>query len=89
MTGPDGTVYQTCRVISGPEGTTIWWWDPALHDARPVVTSTYGLEQRSAGSRHYQLPTDDGEVHVARSHSCGCGHPMKRWRLPKPVREAG
>lgn len=87
MTAPSGETFQTCRVFSGPDGTQVWWWDPALRDARVVLSSPFGLEQISAGSRHYQLPTDEGEAHVARSHSCGCGHPMKRWQLPKPVRE--
>lgn len=89
MTDASGEVFQTCRVVSGPDGTAVWSWDRELNDARIVVSSPFGLEQVSNGSRHYRLPTGDGEARIARSHSCGCGHPMKRWRLPKPVRDSG
>lgn len=87
VTGADGTVYQTCRVLSGPEGTVAYWWDREIGDARAVVTTDAQLVANAPNSRHYTLATEDGTVHVSRTHGCGCGHPMKRWRLPKPVRE--
>lgn len=90
VTGPDGTVYQVCRVVAGPDGTQVWWWDRELGTARTVVESSYSPEQLTAGGRRYTLALDDGtEAAIVRQTGCGCGHPMKRWQLPKPVREAG
>jgi hypothetical protein len=84
----DETVYLVCRVHSGPDGTTIWWWDPALQDARPIVSSSFGIERDHPAGRHYSLGLDDGDepVRIIWGTGCACGHPMKRWTLPKPAR---
>lgn len=85
VTAPDGVVHQTCRVISGPDGTQVWAWDRDLGDARVVVSSPFAVEQVSPGSRNYRLGMQgsDAVAQIKRSHSCGCGHPMKRWRPPR------
>lgn len=87
VTAPDGGVYRVCRVHSGPDGTKAYWWDPELGDARVVVSSDYAPEATAHGSRHYDLPTVDGSATIIHETGCGCGHPMKRWRLPAPVME--
>lgn len=88
VTAPDGTVYQTCRVHSDASGTRVWWWDRELGDARVVVDApAVEPERRTPGGREYALATPEGETSIRHLTSCGCGHPMKRWQLPKPVRE--
>ena len=90
VTTEDGQRFDTCRVISGTNGTTVYWWDREIGDARPVISSPFGLEANAPGSRNYTLGMEEGPpVSVIRLTGCGCGHPMKRWRLPKPVIEAG
>jgi hypothetical protein len=89
VTAPDGEVFDTCRVHSGPDGCRVWWWDRELGDARVVLSSEYAPERQSAGGRTYSLPIEgeDEPAMIRHLTSCGCGHPMKRWTLPGPVRE--
>lgn len=84
VTLPDRSVLQTCRVVSDQAGTTVWWWDPAAGTAIAAAVSPFGIEERSPGSKNYTLGMPEGDpIHVRRLSSCGCGHPMKRWRPPR------
>lgn len=89
VTDSAGEVWSTCRVHSGPDGTRVWWWDRELGDARVVVESPSTLEKAAGGSRTYSLEVvgEDAPAMIRHLTSCGCGHPMKRWRLPRPVLE--
>lgn len=88
VTAPDGQVFHTCRVHSDASGTRVWWWDRDLRDARVVVESLHEPERRTPGGREYELAMgDSAPAQIRHLTSCGCGHPMKRWQLPKPVRE--
>lgn len=90
VTDADGlTVYKTCRVHFDGATTRVWWWDAELRDARPVIEAAAAPERATPGGRSYTLLTDDGPVAIRHLTGCGCGHPMKRWRLPAPVREGG
>jgi hypothetical protein len=90
VTAPDGTVYQTCRVHHDGTATRVWYWDRSDRGRTApdvVIESTAAPVPQKAGSRFYTLATDDGEAAIRHTTGCACGHPMKRWQLPKPVTE--
>lgn len=89
VTAADGEVYKTCRVHFDGTTTRAWWWDASLRDARPVVEAEGQPTRQSPGGRTYQLDTPEGTVSIRHLTGCGCGHPMKRWQLPKPVTGGG
>lgn len=94
---PDGTKYDTCRVVAEAGRTVVWAWDRSLRTALPVIesvgpplelppnetTETY----RGRPLRSFVIEMADDDVAAfSEQAGCGCSHPMKSWRPPKPNR---
>lgn len=88
VTMPDGTVVHTCRVIGDADGIAVYAWAASLNTATVIAHAPPVAQQPTSGAE-FDLTTADGIVHVRHDpRDCGCGHPMKRWRLAGPARVA-
>lgn len=94
-TEPDGTEHRTCRVVAEAGRTVVWAWDRDLRTAVAVIESVGPplelppLDETYRGKRlrQFVIELDGDDVASFREQgSCGCSHPMKAWRPPKPSR---
>lgn len=89
VTGPDGTLYQTCRIISDGVETKVWHWPAGASSPAVVLTSTEVKvtgKDPSSNKDNLDLVGPDGVWTAVDGKSCGCSHPLKHWAPARPVR---
>lgn len=79
VTMPDGREYRPAKVYAHGGVTDVYVWNRDTQEADLVATLP-GLPV-DAGFRQWQV----GDVRIAATGGCGCGHPLKRWSPPRPV----
>lgn len=77
--GPDGpTVHRPAKVYVADGTTRVYVWE---NGAAREVANLAGVPE-AAGFRQWRL----GDVTIASTGGCGCGHPLKRWAPERPIR---
>lgn len=85
VTAPDGTVVSSFAKVHAAQGiVNVWGWD---RDARALdLLATFPGTLIPAGFRQWTVDVPEvGTYRVADTGNCGCGHPLKHARLPRPV----
>lgn len=94
ITMPDGTEHATVRLVAEANRATVYGWDKASRGAVALVDEPVqlvalpDLDETCNGHacRQWLIEVGDEVAIVTDQHGCGCSHPMKRWRPPKPRR---
>jgi len=82
----NGSSFSPVMVYATPDGTDVWVWD---RDLRKAVVLVHGPVMVDVVEKDvYRLTVDDGtDCRVVYDpRSCGCGHPLKRFKPAAPVR---
>lgn len=77
--GDPDVVHTPAKVYAAQGKTHVYVWNRETHQAEEVAT--LDGHPTTAGFRQYAV----GDVHIAETGGCGCGHPLKRWSPPRPV----
>lgn len=75
----DGQILRNCRLVAGPEGSTVWQWDREAGTA-VVLRHSPDQPQRVGASQSWQV----AEFVFDPQRGCGCQHPMYTF-VPPPV----
>lgn len=84
VTLPNGTEHRPAKVHTHDGVVDVYVWNRDLRDAELVATIPGTLEP--AGHRQWAVYGEHDPMRVADTGGCGCGHPLKRWSPPRPVR---
>ena len=83
----EGESYESCRVLVGPAGTTVYFWPKARRGEEPEILAQLPSKPSQQSYKRWTLEAEDGgTIMVAAQSGCGCGHPGKRWRPPESIR---
>lgn len=77
VTIPGPVVYKPAKVYAAAGVTHVYVW----RDGAAVEVATLDGTPEAAGFRQWRV----GDVLIAATGGCGCGHPLKRWSPPRPV----